>query len=338
MKKSINLLFILLLVQLGLSAWVHTGSSGLEAFEASESLLGIPFEDIDGIEISSKTEKVKLSLVDGKWVLPEKDNFLLISAKLDLLKEKVFDVKRPFPVAITKSSAKVFKVNEEDFERKLVFKKGDTVLKELYLGTSPSFKSIHARIGGEDQVYSIKASSFEFVTNVNDWLDKTVLSINRDQIAKIEIKDLVIESVEGKFTLAGLTATEKVRESETNNIVAKATKMEFVELLGKEYDLKGKEKLLSYKINTFDDQVFTVDIYPLDDPEHFVVYSSKVPFYLKVARLYVEPLQKLTREMLVESKPVEAAPENVTSGSQVSEMPQAPAATEGLVETEEGAQ
>ena len=66
---------------------------------------------------------------------------------------------------------------------------GGNILATLFAGTSPGFGKVHARLLGEEDVFSVKLSNYEIASGVDDWLDKRLLAVDRDPV-KIRIKRL----------------------------------------------------------------------------------------------------------------------------------------------------
>ena len=64
---------------------------------------------------------------------------------------------------------------------------GGSILATLFAGTSPGFEKVHARLLGEEDVFSVKLSNYEIASGVDDWLDKRLLAVDRDPV-KISIK------------------------------------------------------------------------------------------------------------------------------------------------------
>ena len=62
-----------------------------------------------------------------------------------------------------------------------------SILATLFAGSSPGFGKVHARLLGEEDVFSVKLSNYEIASGVDDWLDKRLLAVDRDPV-KISIK------------------------------------------------------------------------------------------------------------------------------------------------------
>ncbi len=59
----------------------------------------------------------------------------------------------------------------------------DKVVGDLYLGTSPGFKKVHARRADSDDIYAITFANYEATARTDDWLDKALLKPTGDVTA-----------------------------------------------------------------------------------------------------------------------------------------------------------
>ena len=62
---------------------------------------------------------------------------------------------------------------EDSYQRRVQVLTGDETLADVYLGTSPGYRRVHARRADADDVYSIEFSNFEAGTDVSSWLKKS---------------------------------------------------------------------------------------------------------------------------------------------------------------------
>lgn len=102
-----------------------------------------------------------------------------------------------FAVATSDAAARRFKVDAEDFERRIRVS-GEDSEQTVYLGSSPSFRKIHARREGEAAVYMIDLNSYDAPTDDGAWLDRSLLAVK--QVDSIELYGL-------RFALQGDTWT-----------------------------------------------------------------------------------------------------------------------------------
>ena len=75
----------------------------------------------------------------------------------------------------SESSRERFEVTRDSNQRHIQLFGAEETIGELFLGTSPGYRRVHARAGGADEVYSIDFSTFEVPVGKDDWLDKDLL-------------------------------------------------------------------------------------------------------------------------------------------------------------------
>jgi len=80
-----------------------------------------------------------------------------------------------YAIATSDSAATRFRVAAEDFERRIVLEGADED-RVLYLGTSPSFRKVHARRADEAAVFVIELNSYDAPTADGSWLDRSLLA------------------------------------------------------------------------------------------------------------------------------------------------------------------
>ena len=105
--------------------------------------------------------------------------------KVNDLLDKLADLAAPWPVATSVDSAERFEVTEDKHQRRLLLEDADGVVADVFLGTSPGYRRVHARAADEDEVYSIDFSNYEAPTDADQWLDKALLAAAGDPISII---------------------------------------------------------------------------------------------------------------------------------------------------------
>ncbi|MEZ5596254.1 MAG: DUF4340 domain-containing protein [Pseudomonadales bacterium] len=171
MNSRIGLLTGLLVAQLVIIA----AALLLDAREAGNAanLLSLTPSEVDSVIIADADQSLTLTRNDGKWQVGA---FPADSAKVDKLISDFAGFSTPWPVATTSGSAERFEVSEDKFQRRVSFRKGDAVLAEVFLGTSPGFQRVHARAAGSEDVFAIAFSNYQAPVKAEDWLDKAMLA------------------------------------------------------------------------------------------------------------------------------------------------------------------
>lgn len=89
--------------------------------------------------------------------------------KLHSILTKLSGLKQGFAVGTTAAAVKRFKVADDLFQRHVV-QAGENPVGDLYLGTSPGYRQIHARKAGTENVVAVELSTFELEPKADQWL------------------------------------------------------------------------------------------------------------------------------------------------------------------------
>jgi len=149
------------------------------------SLSSINEENIDRIRIAQADKKTELERTSGGWQVAE---FEVDSEKISIIWDKLSDASITGPVARNQANHAKFKVAETD-GLKVIFQKGTEEVEAIIIGKSgSSFGTTYIRQVGDDNVYIINADlSSSFPLEVSYWRNKDIVSVNRDQVDRIDI-------------------------------------------------------------------------------------------------------------------------------------------------------
>jgi len=168
----IQLLATLLGLQLLLVAgFLYVDVSG--AADDAPSFLEFVREDVDRLVIAGEGDEIEVAKGDNGWSLAggtpaDADKIVDVLDKLE-------NLNAPWPVATSEGSRERFEVTQDINQRHVQLFAGEEAVAELYLGTSPGYRRVHARAADADAVYSIDFSTFELPVAADDWLDKDLL-------------------------------------------------------------------------------------------------------------------------------------------------------------------
>lgn len=190
MKRST--LATILVIQILLVGLVWGVRLGVDE-QGPESLLRFEPESIERIEISSSGEEggVALVLETDQWKLPS--GIPADPDKVEQFLTKLADIDSGWPIAEQDSTAQRFEVTDEKHQRRIVVYDAERPVGDLYLGTSPGYRKVHARAADGGPVYSIRFSVYEVGMESSSWLDRSLLA------ATGEVQALALE---GAYTLS----------------------------------------------------------------------------------------------------------------------------------------
>jgi hypothetical protein len=304
--KLITLLSVLLAAQIGVVAWVNRSSGDLATFNAAKPLLDVDAGEVDEVVIKGEgKEPLVMKRKEGKWVLPGQAGFPVSSKKLDVFLKKLLTAKPSWPVGRTEVAAKQLKVTEDSFERKISLLKNGEVLGEVYLGTSPGFRKVHARLVGTPDTYAIDFNTFDAPMNPADWYDRDLLRVAEADIERIDMGAFALTRGEKGFELEGLAPDEQTNPGKAEEVVGDVTSLSFTDVMGK----KGKDTfeqgqlILEFTVKGKDGKAvkYTV-VAPSGQANYYILKSSNYPYYLKVAKKKFDDLRALDRAQLVQAK------------------------------------
>ncbi|MCY3541385.1 MAG: DUF4340 domain-containing protein [Gammaproteobacteria bacterium] len=260
-----NFLIGLFVVQvLVIALFLLTQSGGVRSPEA---FLDFDAASVDRFVIAGKDESIELTKDGEQWVLP--DGNPADVEKVERVIGKLADIGADWPVATTQSAAKRFEVTQASFQKQISIYSGENMLADLYLGTSPSFRRVHARQVNDGDIYSIEFSNFEVGTSLSGWLDRNLLqpSGSIKSFERIGAYKLVKE--EGKWTTESDTELD---ESKVRSYMDRFESLSVFELSDNE--LAEATSTTQFAIE--DDQgFFLLTIYHFDVADAWVAVSDR---------------------------------------------------------------
>ena len=311
-KKWIFILGGLLAMQLVLAVAVNLTREDLGAFQAEEKLLSFDEKELDGLRIEDGTVSVVLKKYEDKWRLPESGDFPASQSDVERLLDKLTTLEKGWPVAKTRSAARRFKVDEEQFERKLVLLSGDDTQATLYVGSSPGFRKVYVRPGNGDEVFAVEFNTWDAEAKADDWIDKDVLTLDESDVERVEMPGLTLQREDGKLQVADLGPKEQTNGEESRALLGKLTGLRIQSLLGTEAkpEYRQDEPALEVKMTRNSGEVLGYRFSRPEDASFYVLKRSDLDYYFKVAEYMVDPVREITREKLVQIRTQEASSES----------------------------
>ena len=307
MGRSIKLLLLLLILQAGLVAWVQLRGDAPDAFEVDTPLLAVDAESMDTVTIEQPGEALlRITRKDGGWGLSDKDGYPVLPAKFEKFADKLLNARRSWPVGRTLVAARQFKVTPDHFERRVRFLRGTDVLGDVFLGSSPGFRKVHARLDGDEHTYAIDFNAFDAPVEAGQWYDTEILKTAVEDIARIDLGVYALKADGGAFQVEGLRENERTDAEEVRKLVERVSEVGFTGILfenGKAIFDAGT-RVLEYTIEMKDGPAVTHTVAAPEEGREYILKSSAHPHYFKVVRDRFDDLRDTSRVQLV--KGVEA--------------------------------
>lgn len=179
MKKLKFWLTGLLLVQLLLAVALLFINQREEQKNQPKPIIALDWKSIDKLVVEDKGNSVILTKLEDTWVLSEtqlpikQDDIRELLRSLEILQTS-------WPVATLKSSHKRFEVVEDKFVRHIQIFSQDTLVEELFFGSSPGLRQSHVRRVGDDAIYNVGLDTVNINANADIWMDKSLIATGTD--------------------------------------------------------------------------------------------------------------------------------------------------------------
>jgi hypothetical protein len=177
MSRLTTGLSLFLAFQLAITAAVFWPREDRGEADARTPLLSANLDGVDRLIIRDGEASVVLALGESGWLLPDYHQLPVDAGRVQRSLVELPGLRRGWPVASSSGAAARFEVAEDSFQRSVEFFQGDATVGRLFIGTSPGFRKVHARVAGSDAVYAVDFNSFDLPANPEDWLDKQLLGV-----------------------------------------------------------------------------------------------------------------------------------------------------------------
>lgn len=292
---------ILLILQIVLAVTLHMGSRGYETSAPDSLFLEIRADEIDSLSVTDGDGKtLVIEKKNDVWVLPSAFGAPADGLQVAALLEKLTGLKQGFSVATSTGAATRFRVAEDSFERRVTLGSSGVDVAQIYIGTSPAFRQVHARKSGRDEITVIGLNTFELETAVDKWLDKTIAKRDEKDLTAISMKDISLIRDGDAWQLENLNEGELANKEEIDNLVTKVSSFIVQNVLDPEQfaDLFSDRPALNFSLSTTAGGSIEYQFFKPED-DFFVLKISDSPLYLKVHSLPVESMQKISRQNLL---------------------------------------
>jgi hypothetical protein len=311
MKRHHLILAGILVVQIALSAVVFWPKAAASAereaifpdLEAGD-IVALTITDADG-------NAVALRQAGEDWVLPDADDYSAEASKITPLREKIAGLTTGRLVTRTDASHKRLQVHTSEFVRRIDFETADGATHTLYLGSSPSYGTIHFRVDGQSEVYlASDITTYDTNATVGSWINTTYLSITQDDVTAMTLENgngtfTFARDGEGTWTMEGLTADETLNEAQVNAVLRRGAFVTMVEPLGKtEQSTYGLDEPSAVVTLETTEKTVTLRVGARDPEDNsYVVISSESPYYVRIAEFGARELVEFTRDDFLQTEP-----------------------------------
>jgi hypothetical protein len=171
-------LLLLLLAQLGWLGYLYNQERAAGGASVSARLADIGPFHIDELYIDdSRDNRVRLVRERNGWIVPGLGDLPADGERVAMLLEQLTGEDPGWAVAHTLAARQRFRVADYHFRRRIRLLAQDAPVATVFLGTSPSFRKVHARNADDDAIYSISLNLFDLPARQDGWLDAGLLEL-----------------------------------------------------------------------------------------------------------------------------------------------------------------
>jgi hypothetical protein len=237
----------------------------------------------DVLRIEDRENRVTVTRENNGWVL---DGGLPADAdKIVGVVEKLAGAVGSWPVATSDSAMERFEVTQDTYQRRIILTSGDETLADIFLGTSPGYRKVHARHVSGGPAYAIAFSNYEAGTKISDWVDKSLLRPDG------EIVSITRNSTEMGWSLSAtedgwVAGNVDLDQDEVSSLAARIEGLRVLELVDAEPTTAPK---IRFKV-VDDIGPYDIAFYHLEVDDDYVATSSRFEGVFEVATYIVEQL------------------------------------------------
>ncbi len=177
-------------------------------FSGSPLIEGLAVDTIAGIEIAGEqgSQTVRLTRLNGRFVLPEKDNYPADVTKINFLINNCLDIRTVEKITDNPDNHADLKVTPETARYRISFMDEDPkpIVSLVLSESDPDTNTAYARLQSEDTVYSIQSVP-RFNTGTADYMNTELLNVSKDQISSVAVK-----TNEGSYVLSSDKDSETI--------------------------------------------------------------------------------------------------------------------------------
>jgi hypothetical protein len=319
MNRGNQILVGLLVVQIALAAVLFWPRQTAEA--VGEPLLaGLEAGQVARVTLRDAAgEQIQLTKKGDEWVLADAGDYPVQSEDVTALVAKLVALESGRRVTESADSHSRLQVADDNYAYEVVLKLEDGSLRTLYLGTSPSFGTIHVRVAGQDPVYlASDLSTSDVGTRVSNWIDASYFEVPSEQIESFTLENengtFEFAKAGDEWTMAGLAEGETLDQTSVSSIVNRASSVRMLRPLGTEpmlsYGMDAPSAVLVLHARSPEgtETTYMLHVGAKDEADNsYVIKSSDSPYYVRVAEFTAQDWVEKDRQGFLELPPTPAS-------------------------------
>ncbi len=305
MRRLPILLSGLLALQVAAAIALALSGPDYGAFEANEPLLAFDPDAVEEVSIDeSGGGSVVLRREGDGWTLPGLHGFPADGKKVSALLARLNGLKKGLPVAVSEAAPKRFKLTEEEHERRIVLRGDGGALGDVLLGSSPSHRQVHARTFDGEAVFSVSFALYDAGTKPEDWMDRDLLTIEGDDIVRVDLPSLALVRDKDGLVVEGLGEEQETDGDAAESLLRNLARPGFTAVEGKGAAALAPlgEPDLTVTLTRKDGTAVTYRIKKDPDKDDYLLASSAHDYLFRAPKHAVQPILEASKDRLVKSK------------------------------------
>ena len=186
-----KILIAMLVVQLGLAVVMLTRSDDAAAKKPEPVLASFDAAKVTKLAVFAKDgakPAIELAKQGSSWVAASSFDYPVTESKVSDLLASLAKMSAASPIATQASRQKQLRVDDAEFERKLVITADgkDTV---LFVGGPAGARRTAVRLGGDSRVFAVSGlNTWSIGSEPRDWVDTSYVKVGKDEVAKVTIE------------------------------------------------------------------------------------------------------------------------------------------------------
>lgn len=291
----------------------------------AEEVVGLTITDRDG-------NMVELAKNGQDWVLPQRDNYPVVSSRVTDLLAKLEKIRTNRLIAQTEGSHRQLQVAADDFNRKIEIKMKDDSTRTVYLGTSGGGSATHVRAADQKEVYlTSEVLSWDVNATESNWVEALFFTVPQTATVGITLQNaqgtFEFERPDGEseWTMKGLAPEEKLEQSNVQDLLFQITSVRMLGPLGKseqeQYGIDNPQAVITLRTKEGDQEKrYTLTIGAKLEEEskssdeekryYYVLRSSGSPYFVRIGEFFGNTLiNKKRTDFLAEPPTPTSTPE-----------------------------
>lgn len=300
MNKTMKILAGLLGAQLLLALGLGLGGRDFAAAPET-ALLEIDPATVDQLVIENAAgERLDLVKEDAGWLIPDLGNAPAAAHKVRQPLDALAGLRPRHPVSTSDAGAERFKVADDGFERHIRLEAAGDTVADLYLGESAGFRRSYVRKVDDSAVYELEIAAFDFSADSQQWVDKTLLNLDPEQVQAFGIGDWTLERSDSGWTLRG--DERAVDSDKVEALLGKISRLSYLSLEPTDGEPETAA-LATVHLQMKDEGTTELSLFEGADGERYTAISARHPWRFILSAGQGKPITEADLSSLLAAAP-----------------------------------